>query len=226
MMNGVECFLSCIVESGMLYPLIGLIVITTFFLLLFINKRNYESLLASQSTLTIIISINLFSMNCYMFAWVWIYLGLILIGTLLIVVAKYYLDLQLERNIIRLPPFLSKIQQRFKVDINLLDTQKIKAFTYKKKIYLTVGLLELLENDEIMAVVAHEVYHLNHSPNKFVSFILALSSLTFRGFNDEHLADKYAVKIFGINNLINALKKLQIKGAEKRIKKLSSVAMD
>ena len=225
-MNGVECFLNCIVESGLLYPLMGLIAVTILFLLMFVIKRNYESLLVSQSSLTVIISLNLFSMNCYMFAWVWIYLGIILIGTLLMGVAKRYLDLQLDRNTIRLSPYLSKIKQQFKVDISILDTQKIKAFTYKNRIYLSVGLLERLEKDEILAVVAHEVYHLNHSPNKFVSVLLALSSLTFRSFNDEHHADKYAAKTFGSNNLINALKKLQIKDAEKRIRKLSSIAIN
>ena len=119
--------------------------------------------------------------------------------------------MQLDRNIIRSPPYLSEIRQKFKVDISVLDTQKIKAFIYKKKIYLSIGLLERLEKDEIKAVVAHELYHLNHSPNKFLASILALASLTFRRFNDEHKADIYAVKTLDIKNLISALKKLQIK---------------
>lgn len=221
-MIGVECFLSCIAESGLFYPLMGLIAITAIFLFMFIFKRNYESLLASQSSMTVIISLNLFSMNCDMFTWVWIYLGIILIGTLLMGLVKHYLELQLDGNIIRSPPYLSEIRQKFKVDISVLDTQKIKAFTYKNRIYLSVGLLERLENDEIMAVVAHEVYHLNHSPNKFLSSLLALTSLTFRRFNDEHYADQYAVKTAGIHNLINALKKLEIRDYEKRAMKLSA----
>ncbi len=221
-MNGVECFLNCIVESGLLYPLIGLIAVTILFLLMFVIKRNYESLLASQSSMTIIISLNLFSMNCDMFTWVWIYLGIILIGTLLMGLVKHYLELQLDRNIIGSPPYLSEIRQKLKVDISVLDTQKIKAFTYKNRIYLSVGLLERLEKDEIMAVVAHEVYHLNHSPNNFLSSLLALTSLTFRRFNDEHYADQYAVKTAGIHNLINALKKLEIRDYEKRAMKLSA----
>ncbi|UCF12570.1 MAG: M48 family metalloprotease [Thermoplasmatales archaeon] len=221
-MIGVECFLSCIVESGLVYPLMGLITITAILLFMYIFKRNYESLLASQSTLTVIISVNLFSMNCDMFTWVWIYLGIILIGTLLMGLVKHYLELQLDRNIIRSPPYLSEIKKKFKVDISVLDTQKIKAFTYKNRIYLSVGLLERLEKDEIMAVVAHEVYHLNHSPNKLLSSLLALTSLTFRRFNDEHYADQYAVKTAGIHNLINALKKLEIRDYKKRAMKLSA----
>lgn len=225
-MNVVDCFLYCISESGISYPLMGLIAITVICFFMFVIKRTYKSLLASQSIMTIIISLSLFSMNCYMFTWIWIYLGIILIGTLLIGLVKLYLDLKLDRNIIKMPFYLSEIGQQWKVDINLLNTQKIKAFTYKNKIYLSVGLLERLEKDEIKAVVAHEVYHLNHSPNKFLSSLLALTSLTFRRLNNEHHADRYAAKTIGVFNLINALKKLQIKDAEKRIRKLYHMAIN
>ena len=225
-MNGVECFLYCIGESGLTYLLMGLIVITIIFLFTFVIKRNYASLLTSQSIMTVIISLSLLSMNCYMFTWLWIYLGIILTGTLLIVLVKLYLDFKLDRNIIRSSQYRSEIRQQFKVDIRILDTQKIKAFTYKNKIYLSVGLLERLEKDEIKSVVAHELYHLNHSPNKFLSSLLALTSLTFRRFNDEHHADRYAAKTIGFFNLVKAFKKLHIKDADKRINKLYSRAMD
>ena len=155
-----------------------------------------------------------------MFDWVWIYLGIILIGTILIGVVKIYLDLKLDINIFRLPPYLSDIEQYWNVDIKILDLQKIKAFAYKNRVYLSIGLLERLEKDEIKSVVAHEVYHLKHSPNKFLSSFLALTSLTFRRFKDEYRADEYAAKTTGVSNLINAFKKLHIKDAEKRINQL------
>ncbi len=219
-MNGIECFLYCIQEAGLLYPLIGLIALLIIFIFIFIIKRNYESLLASQFFITVIISFNLLSMNCYMFDWLWIYLGIILIGTILIGFVKIYLDLKLDKNIFSLPTFLSDIGKHWNVNIKILDTQKIKAFAYKNKVYLSVGLLERLEKDEIKSVIAHEVYHLRHSPNKFFSTLLAITSLTFRWFKDEYRADRYAAKTTGVVNLINAFKKLQIKDAEKRINQL------
>lgn len=219
-MNGIECFIYCIQETGLLYPLIALIAFLIIFIFIFVIKRNYESLLASQFITTVIISFNLLSMNCYMFDWVWIYLGIILIGTILIGVVKIYLDLKLDINIFRLPPYLSDIEQYWNVDIKILDLQKIKAFAYKNRVYLSIGLLERLEKDEIKSVVAHEVYHLKHSPNKFLSSFLALTSLTFRRFKDEYRADEYAAKTTGVSNLINAFKKLHIKDTEKRINQL------
>lgn len=219
-MNGIECFFYCIQEAGLLYPLIGLIALIFIFIFIFIIKRNYESLLAGQFIMTVIISLNLFSMKCYMFDWVWIYLGIILIGTILIGLAKMYLDLKLDKNIFKLPPFLSDIGKHWNVDIKILDSARIRAFAYKNKVYLSIGLIERLEKDEIKSVVAHEVYHLKNSPNKFLSSLLALTSLTFRRFKDEYRADRYAAKTTGIVNLINAFKKLQIKDAEKRISQL------
>ncbi|UCF49480.1 MAG: M48 family metalloprotease [Thermoplasmatales archaeon] len=225
-MNGIECFIYCIQETGLLYPIIGLITLTLIFLFIFSQLRNNESLLASQITMTIIISFNLLSMNCDMFYWLWIYIGIILIGTILMGIVRIYLDLKLDENFYRLPPLLSDLEKQWKVEIRIIDTQKIKAFTYKNRIYLSIGLIERLEKDEIQSVVAHEVYHLRHSSNKFLSSILALTSMTFLRFNDQHLADKYAVKKTGFKNLVNAFKKLQIKDAEKRIKKLSSLILD
>jgi heat shock protein HtpX len=219
-MNTIECFFYCIQNAGLLYPLIGLLALVLIFGLIFIFKRNYESLLASQFFMTIIISLNLLSMNCHMFYWFWIYLGIILIGTILLGFVKVYLNLKLDKNIFRLPTFLSDIGNRWNVDIRILNSQRIKAFAYKDKVYLSVGLIERLEKDEIKSVVAHEVYHLKHSPSKFISSLLAITSLTFRRFRDEYRADRYAAETIGFKNLINAFKKLQIKDAEKRINQL------
>jgi heat shock protein HtpX len=157
-----------------------------------------------------------------MFNWLWIYLGIILIGSLMIFIIKNLLDNEIDENIINSISFVYEFEKEFNVPIQIIDSQRIKAFHYRKRIYLSIGLLERLEKEEIRAVIAHEIYHLKYSPNKIVSSLLAISSLTFRRYNDEKSADKYAVKITGVNNLINALKKLHIKNYEKRISRLSS----
>ena len=83
-------------------------------------------------------------------------------------------------------------------------------------------MIERLEKDEIRAVIAHEVYHLRYSPNKIISSLLALASFSFYHYSDEFSADKYAANMTSKESLINALKKLDIKDSEKRIKNLSS----
>jgi len=219
-MIGFQCYFSCLIGSGIIFPLIGLIGATIICFIFFLYKRKYESLLGSQSFMTAIIGLNIFSMQCDMFQWLWIYLGIILIGIILMGMAKHYLTIQLSCNTIQQLPHISELEHIFQVPIYVIDTQKIKAFTFQKRIYLSVGLLERLEKDEIKAVVAHEMYHLNHSPNKLLSSLLALASLTFHRYKDEHHADRYAAKTAGIHNLINALKKLEIRGYNKRVRML------
>ena len=221
-MNGLECYISCLIESSLLLPIIIMIGFISIFLFRFIKKRNFESLLLSQTLITGIITISLITMSCTMFNWLWIYLGIILIGSLMIFIIKNLLDNEIDENIINSISFVYEFEKEFNVPIQIIDSQRIKAFHYRKRIYLSIGLLERLEKEEIRAVIAHEIYHLKYSPNKIVSSLLAISSLTFRRYNDEKSADKYAVKITGVNNLINALKKLHIKNYEKRISRLSS----
>lgn len=221
-MINMQCYFSCLTGSGIIFPIIGLITLTIICSIFFLYKRKYESLLGSQTFMTAIIGLNIFSMTCDMFQWLWIYLGIILIGIILMGMAKHYITMQLCYNTLQQLPLISDLENIFKVPISVIDSQKIKAFTFQKKIYLSIGLLERLNKDEIKAVVAHELYHVHHSPNKFLSSFLALTSLTFHRYSDEHHADRYAAKIAGFHHLINALMKLEIKDYEKRAQKLFS----
>jgi heat shock protein HtpX len=156
-----------------------------------------------------------------MFNWLWIYLGIILIGSLLIFIIKLLLDKDINESIIGSLSYIYEFEREFNVPIKIIDSQRLKAFHYRRKIYLSIGLIERLDRDELKAVIAHEIYHLKYSPNKIISSILAISSLTFKRFNDEKSADRYAVGISGLDNFINALKKLNIKDSEKRISSIS-----
>lgn len=225
-MDDLQCFIECIVNAGLVIPIFVLLTGTIIFLIFFIYTRRYESLFGAQSFTGGIISISLLSMNCHMFTWFWIYLGIILIGTIIVVIFKSLVKSYIGQKSIGNLSSLSDIENEFKVRINIIDSPKIRAFVFMKKMYLSVGLLERLEKNEIRAVVAHELYHLNHSPNKIMSTLLALSSLTFRRYSDEYYADLFAAKTSGVKNLINALKKLNIKDAEKRIRRLSYYKLD
>jgi heat shock protein HtpX len=218
---GIQCFISCLVNAGLVIPLIGLFTAVAICLVFYIVSRRYESLLGAQSFMSVIISVNLLSMNCNMFTWFWMYLGIILIGTIIIMFVKNLIQRYVVQKNIGSISSLSDIESEFNVHINVIDSSKIRAFVFMKKIYLSVGLLERLEKNEIRAVVAHELYHLNHSPNKIMSTLLAITSLTFRRHSDEYSADSFAANVSGMENLINALKKLNIKDSEKRIRTLS-----
>ena len=221
-MEAVECFIDCIVNANLVIPVIILLGIVAICLIFFIIKRRYELLLGAQFIMSIIIIINLLSMNCYMHSWIWIYLGIILTGSIIIVLIKYLIDTYINNKNVGSISYLSDIENEFNVQINVIDSPIIKAFVFLKRIYISMGLIERLEKDEIKAVIAHEVYHLRYSPNKIISSLLALASFSFYRYSDEFSADIYAANVTSKESLINALKKLDIKDSEKRIKNLSS----
>jgi heat shock protein HtpX len=171
--------------------------------------------------MTALIFLNLLSMDCHMYDWFWYYLSIIVLGSIGILLVKKIVDNYIDKHVLKNSSFLSEFEEEFNAPIKIIDSQKIRAFVYNKTIFLSVGLLEILTQDEIRAVIAHEVYHLYYSPNKIISSILALSSLTFKRYKDEYLADRFAADLTGLEHLCNALEKLQIKDYKKRIAQLS-----
>lgn len=220
-MNAVECFFDCIVSANLVTTITVLLGLVAIFLFFFFLKRRYELLLTAQFIMSIIISINLLFMICYMYYWIWIYFGIILTGSIIIVLVKYFIDSYVNNKTVGSIEYLSDIEKEFDVKINVIDTAVVRAFVFLKKIYVSIGLLERLEKEEIKAVIAHEVYHLRFSPNKFTSSFLAIASLSFYRYSDEYAADRFAAKMTRKEDLIRALRKLDIKDAEKRISNIN-----
>ncbi|HXY87694.1 MAG TPA: M48 family metalloprotease [Candidatus Acidoferrales bacterium] len=167
---------------------------------------------------TVSIVFGLISMTCPMYQWIWIYSGSVSSGILALTLVRYWVAKEARKNTVPLTSYVLPLEKEFGVPVRVIDTQKMRAFVHGEAAYLSVGLLEHLNWDEVRAVVAHEVYHLKHSPDKLISSLLALTSLTFKPYDDEHLADKYAAKVAGEDNLARALEKLEIAGNVQRIK--------
>jgi len=177
-------------------------------------------LVAGQAAAASAIVVGIVSMNCAMFEWIWAYLGVVSFGLLTLSLVRYCLTREGETNHTGLSSYVATLEAQFGIPIRVLDTQKIRAFAHRRAAYLSVGLLERLDEDEVTAVIAHEAYHVKHSPSKLVSSLAALSSLTFVPYNDEHSADQYAADIAGKDTLARALRKLEIVGGEQRIEDL------
>jgi len=221
MIEAIQCIIDCIIHANLVIPVIFMFSIAVIFLFFYFMKHRYELLLAFQLIISLIIIINLLSMNCYMHSWIWIYLGILLAGSIVIALIKYLIDAYINNKNVGTISFLSDIENEFNIQINVIDSPIIRGFVFLKKIYISIGLIERLEKDEIKAVIAHEIYHLNHSPNKIISTLLAIASLSFYRYSDEFSADKYAAEITSKESLISALKKLDIKDSMKRINNLS-----
>ena len=221
MIEAIQCIIDCIIHANLVIPVIFMCSIAVILLFFYFMKNRYELLLASQLIISLIITINLLSMNCYMHSWIWIYLGILLAGSIVIALIKYLIDAYINNKNVGTISYLSDIENEFNIKINVIDSPIIRAFVFFKKIYISIGLIERLEKDEIKAVIAHEIYHLKYSPNKIISSLLTIASLTFYRYSDEFSADKYAAEITSKESLISALKKLDIKDSMKRINNLS-----
>jgi len=211
------CFYSCMVSTNM-HIVTGIIIIMIVALLmLFMVFRHRWAIIGSQASASFAIVGNLFVMKCPMFGWFWFYLGLITIGIIFLTMVHSILVKRVDRDVIVTPKMVEGIAKKLSIEVRILDTQKVKAFSFRKKVYVSMGLLERLNSHEIEAVLAHEAYHVRYSPSKLYTSLLAISSLSFFKYNDESESDGYAMLTSGKENLANALEKLEIHNWRSRI---------
>jgi len=224
-MNGVECFYVCVSAAGLVFPLILFTAITAGLFVAYKMNRGYKPLVGAQLTVTVMISTSLASMDCStMSPWVWFYLGAVIIGTVGIGLLRTYSGSRLASDTLGRFPALADLEEEFDVDIVVLDTQRVKALAYKDNVYLSVGLLERLDDDQLRAVVAHEVYHLETRSPRMMSSILALTSLTFLRYSDEREADAYAARLIGEDAIVGALETLGIQDRKERTADLRQIS--
>ncbi len=215
-MNTIHCFYVCLSTAGLVLPLIVLSIATSGLFVAYHLDRGFKPLMGAQFTLTAMISTSLASMNCYMSAWVWFYLGAVIAGAVIIGMVRAFNRSRLESESLGRFDALADMEDEFDVNIVVLDTQRVRALAYRGNVYLSVGLLERLDDDQLRAVVAHEVYHLETGSPRMLSSLLALSSLTFFRYSDESAADAYAASLAGMDSIVGALETLEIQDRHER----------
>jgi heat shock protein HtpX len=215
-MNTIHCFYVCLSTAGLVLPLIVLSIATSGLFVAYRFDRGFKPLMGAQFTLTAMISTSLASMNCYMSAWVWFYLGAVIAGAVIIGMVRAFNRSRLESESLGRFDALADMEDEFDVNIVVLDSQRVRALAYRGNVYLSVGLLERLDDDQLRAVVAHEVFHLETGSPRMLSSLLALSSLTFFRYSDESAADAYAARLAGMDSIVGALETLEIQDRRER----------
>ncbi|UCG69504.1 MAG: M48 family metalloprotease [Thermoplasmata archaeon] len=220
MFEAINCYFSCIVKSSTNYIIFSLFIGAFALGMLFLYTKKPHPMFLSQivSGLAIVEGFRL--MTCPMSGLIWIYLGLILGAMIILGMIQVGFDRYVRNREIKEASFLKSLSRELGCEIFLLDTQKIRAFTHKRQVYLSVGLVELLDPEEIKAVAAHELYHVMHTPSRFIANILAVSSLWLRSYRDDFRADNFAAELVGKKEFISALKKLRVKDFKRRARRL------
>lgn len=89
------------------------------------------------------------------------------------------------------------------------DSAVPKAFAAGRSIFVSVGLLEILNDDELKAVLAHEAWHIrNNSRTPFLKQLAVMTFSSQKGSDLEELADRFAEKVTNSEALFSARKKV------------------
>lgn len=216
MMTLLHCFYICLSAAGLVMPLLVLTGISAGLFVAYRLDRGMRFLFGAQLGATGLIAMSLASMECYMSSWIWIYLGAVVMGAAVLMLLRAFDHTRLERGSLGRFAQLTGLEDEFGVNIVVLDTQRVRALAYRGVVYLSVGLLERLDEDHLRAVVAHEAYHLGSRSPWMLSNLLALTSLTFLRYSDEHEADLHASRLVGAEALRGALERLEIVDRDER----------
>ncbi len=217
----VECYITCITDSNYL-PLILFLILSALLLFAFyLQAKSPYVRIASIATgqLFIIISIAAIvtAMQCSSMLTIEIYTIYVIISTALIfLLPKVYYKILIKRYNARSIADVLDWPELFVHDllkdakVYYYDSALPRAFASGKVIFLSMGLLELMNDQELKAILAHEVWHLRQNTKTPLLRQLALITFTKnRSESDlEKLADMFAEEIVSKSAVETARAKL------------------
>ncbi len=178
-------------------------------------KERLVTFVSAQVAILLGILATFYLMNCSYMLTFYIYLGYVIISTVLIFgTVRYYDRIMIKRLNAQPASSIMKWAQEFVDKLTLaklyyFDSAVPTAFAAGKSIFVSIGLLEMLNEDELKAVLAHEAWHIRN--NSRTPFLKQLALMTFSSPSVselEHMADYFAAEIAGIEALSSARDKL------------------
>lgn len=217
----VECYITCITDSNYL-PLILFLILSALLLFAFYlqAKSPYvriASLATGQLFMISSIAAIVTAMKCSSMLTIEIYTIYVIISTALIfLLPKVYYKILIKRynarpiaDVLDWPePFVRDILKDAKV--YYYDSAVPRAFASGKIVFLSMGLLELMNDQELKAILAHEVWHLRQNTKTPLLRQLALITFTKNSSESdlEKLADMFAEEIVSKSAVETARAKL------------------
>lgn len=215
------CYAECVNNSDLL-PLITFLIVVSLFLFAFYLKTKTPihrviSFAGAQLSMVGAIAATFSTMECSRMLTIEVYLAYVLIstGVMLFLPGSYYKILIRRYNARPISEivdwaddFVNKLANNSQ--IYYFDSAIPKAFASGKAIFVSVGMLEIFDQQELKAVLAHEAWHLRH--NNKTPILRQLSLMTFTKYRPEQelelMADRFAEEIVGKGPLESARAKL------------------
>ena len=178
-------------------------------------KKRLQTFVFAQATSLFAIATTFYLMNCSEMLSLYLYFAYVAISAVLVFgTLRYYDRLMIKRLEAKPAGSILKWTQEF-VDkltsarVYYFDSAVPKAFAAGRSIFISIGLLEQLDDGELKAVLAHEAWHIKH--NSRMPFLRQLALMTFSSTSEpelETMADRYAAEIAGSAALSSARNKV------------------
>jgi heat shock protein HtpX len=216
-MGDFNCYGQCLRSWA---PFVGLflvmsIALITISLMLSNPRKKLKLFVLAQSSGILATALIYYLMDCSEMLSLYIYSAYLAVSTLMILGALRYYDRIMIRKLGAKPAgSILGWTQEF---VDMLTSAKLyyfdsaipRAFASGRSIFISIGLLEMLDDDELKAVLAHEAWHIRH--NSGMPFMKQLALMAFSSSADpelECMADRFAVQIAGIEALLSARNKV------------------
>ncbi len=178
-------------------------------------KHKLMTFVSAQVLSLMAIVATFYLMNCGEMLTLYIYLAYVIISTVLIFgVLRYYdrilikrLDAKPAASIMEwVEDFVGKLVT---ARVYYFDSAIPGAFAAGRSIFVSIGLLEMLDDNELKAVLAHEAWHIRQ--NTQTPYLKRLALMTFSSSSKSELeqrADRFAAEIAGSAALSSARNKV------------------
>ena len=201
-------------------PYIGLLVVISIALLAAKRmhakpKQKLVTFISAQFAVLLAILATFYIMQCSEMLTIYLYFIYVVISTILIFgILRFYDRILIKRLDAKPITGIMEWGQEFvdrltTASVYYYDSAVPKAFAAGRSIFVSVGLLEVLDDNELKAVLAHEAWHIRN--NSRTPFLKQLSFMTFSYSSEselEDMADSFAVNIAGKEALASARNKL------------------
>ncbi len=216
LLNEINCYGACLTFSA---PFIALLVVISIALLsasLMLKRPNQKliTFVSAQIAGFLSIAVTFYLMDCGYMLTLYLYLGYTIISTALIFgVLRYYDRIMVRRLKAKPARGIIEWAQEFvdglvQAKLYYFDSAIPRAFASGRSIFVSIGLLELLNDGELKAVLAHEAWHIYNNSRTPYSKQIALMTFSSCESELEHMADCFAAEIAGRGALLSARSKV------------------
>lgn len=214
-----NCFGQCL-KLSYFAPFVALFLVISIALLaasLMLRKPKQRLLTFVSAQVAVLFAIigTFYLMKCGEMLTLYLYLAYVAVSTALIFGAlRFYDRLLIKRHDAKPVGTIMEWVQEYvdrltSATVMYYDSAVPRAFAAGRSIFVSIGLLEILNDEELKAVLAHEAWHIRN--NSRTPFLKQLAFMTFSSHNESELecmADRFAAEIAGSEALSSARDKI------------------